>query len=232
MEALPQRTQQVVESLTDNEALTDNLEDEAAQALLDWGIALGKTVVQSTANLDDTAAEEAIAPGLKATRRLLKVVNQHFAADHEPTTSRSMEPTTDQAGNDEENALRPLLRDIVQQVTLILGPTYQPPTEEQLTTFAAQFAKETPTPQALIQALRRFIEQPSEEAAPRGEPPRSEPEPIPEALPMAAQSPPIATPVSTVAPPSHAQPVAALSPWMKRLREQLRRLYQHPNKMD
>lgn len=202
MDPLPQRTQQVIESLTENEALTDQLDDTAAQLLLDWGIALSKPIVQSTAALDETAAADAMQPQLQATRRLLRAVNRHFTPAATEQTSRAAPASNE--------ATLAMLHAVVEQASIILGARFNKPDEQQLARFADQLANEARTPQALILALQKFVDQ--HQVTPPPSPP-------PEAA--AAQS-----------HTSAAQPLKAQPPWMQRLFEQLRRFYQPPKEMD
>lgn len=79
---IAQRTRQAVESLLENETLTDDLDDEAADALLQWGIDCAKRIVQDTAVVGDTlsadeAAVEAVTyPRMRALRRMLREINE------------------------------------------------------------------------------------------------------------------------------------------------------------
>ncbi len=79
MSQLGERLRWVAESLLENESLTADLDEEAAQGILDWGLALAEEIVQSTARLDDVKAEEAMEPRLQALRRLLRDAS-HFLA--------------------------------------------------------------------------------------------------------------------------------------------------------
>ena len=76
MSKLAQRMERAAEGILENESLTANLDDAAAQVLLDWGIACARMVIQSTAGLDDGDVESAISGRLRATRRLMRLVNQ------------------------------------------------------------------------------------------------------------------------------------------------------------
>ena len=76
MSELAQRIERAAESILENESLTANLDDAAAQVLFDWGIACARMVAQSTAGLDDGEAESVMSGRLRATRRLMRLVNQ------------------------------------------------------------------------------------------------------------------------------------------------------------
>jgi hypothetical protein len=73
---LRRRIDRVAESFLENESLTDGLDDEAANALIDWGLACSKEIVMSTAGMDDVEAEEATYSQLRATRRLMRSVKR------------------------------------------------------------------------------------------------------------------------------------------------------------
>lgn len=231
MEASTQRLQQVVESLTGNEALTDQLDDAAAQALLDWGIAYGKAVVENTANLPD--ADDAAQPRLQAIRRLLRTVNSYFTPAAEAVDSEPQARTT---------ATSALLQRVVEQVAIIEGDRFAKPDEAQVATFAAQLAQQAATPQAFITALRHFFEQPAPPPTPGAASPTTPP---PALNTESAVTPPPAPVVDRAdAPPS--VPVAESSPtpapvtaspapttilrtdWLRRVFSQLRRFYRQP----
>lgn len=231
MEASTQRLQQVVESLTENEALTDQLDDAAAQALLDWGIAYGKAVVENTANLPD--ADDAAQPRLQAIRRLLRAVNSYFTPAAEAVDSETQAQST---------ATSALIQRVVEQVAIIEGDRFTKPDEAQVATFAAQLAQQVATPQAFITALRHFFEQPAPPPTPVAASPTT---PSPALNTESAVTPPSTPEVKRAdAPPS--VPVAESSPtpapvtaspapttilrtdWLRRVFSQLRRFYRQP----
>ena len=76
MNDLTGRVNRAVEGILENEALTADLDDDAAKVLLDWGIACAKMIAQSAAGLNDVEAEQATSPRLRATRRLMRLVNR------------------------------------------------------------------------------------------------------------------------------------------------------------
>ncbi|MEM7539647.1 MAG: hypothetical protein AAF639_46255 [Chloroflexota bacterium] len=84
------RAQQIAESLLGNEGLTDNLDDEAANVLLNWGTELGESIAKASAHLDDEAAEEAMYPQQRALRRMLRDINRWIPkrADMDPAADR------------------------------------------------------------------------------------------------------------------------------------------------
>jgi hypothetical protein len=73
---LDQRIDRIAQGLLENESLTADLDDVAADDLLHWAIDCAKSVAQDTAGLDDAAAEEAMYPRLRATRRMIRHANR------------------------------------------------------------------------------------------------------------------------------------------------------------
>lgn len=76
---LEKRAQRAAESILEDEALTADLDDTAAQALLEWGTTLAKTVAQGTVNLDETQAEPVVAERMRATRQMLRSISRSVA---------------------------------------------------------------------------------------------------------------------------------------------------------
>ncbi|MBD2040838.1 hypothetical protein [Microcoleus sp. FACHB-672] len=146
-EPLTQRMNLAAESLLDNEALTAQLDEPAASALLDWGLACVKLIVRDTADLDEEAAETFIAPKLRAVRLLMRSVNQWV------TTG---EDRDDRAGESS-------LNEILEQAAKIY-PNYQPPNKAQQQALLKQPLLEEPS--EWILNLRRLVEGSHEEAQP------------------------------------------------------------------
>ncbi len=76
MSKLSQRISRAAESILENEGLTSNLDDTAAQSLISWGVACARIAARSTAGLDDAEAEDTMSPRLRATRRLMRGINR------------------------------------------------------------------------------------------------------------------------------------------------------------
>ena len=73
---LAQCINHAVENILENESLTTDLDDAAAEALLDWGVACAKMIAQSTVGLNKIEAEDVMLPRLRATRRLMRLMNR------------------------------------------------------------------------------------------------------------------------------------------------------------
>lgn len=75
-EEIVQRTQRAAESILENEALTADLDDTAADVLLNWGITRAKQIAGQTIAMDAVQAEEALYLPLRALRKMLRAANQ------------------------------------------------------------------------------------------------------------------------------------------------------------
>ncbi|HNB53781.1 MAG TPA: hypothetical protein PK530_17670 [Anaerolineales bacterium] len=70
-----------LDSLTENEALTSDLDDDAANALLDWGMAHVRLIHRMAP--EQPAPEEFVATQMKATRKWMRAVNRWTPAREE-----------------------------------------------------------------------------------------------------------------------------------------------------
>ncbi|NIP25638.1 MAG: hypothetical protein GWO38_17915 [Phycisphaerae bacterium] len=142
MDELSRRIRRVTESILENESLTADLNDEAAEALLDWMIDCAKMVAQSTATLDEQAAEEAMSSRLRAIRRLMRLVNNWI----------SQGPPAELVANQDQ------LDKILEQATIIYGQDFTTFDSNRLNTFWEQEVDSVKEPQQLIESLRVLIE--------------------------------------------------------------------------
>jgi CHAD domain-containing protein len=80
---LEQRIRMAAESILENEALREGLyEEQAATALLNWGISRAEEIARATADIeDDEEADEAMYPRMKALRRMLGAVKDIAVAE-------------------------------------------------------------------------------------------------------------------------------------------------------
>lgn len=86
MDAISQRTQRAIESLLENESLTADLDDQAANTLLDWGSTLARQAAQSTSRLEDEHAEVVLSDKMRAVRLIMRYAGK-WAADPEQGTA-------------------------------------------------------------------------------------------------------------------------------------------------
>ena len=131
MNGFQARLQRAAESILENEALTAELDDEAAQVLLDWGVSLAQRIASETIELDEAAAEEATYQPMRALRKMLRKIN-NWAGD------------PDHSG----------LEEILEQAAI----TYGPPGTEILAQFGNQVHITTQNPAENIRQLRAFID--------------------------------------------------------------------------
>jgi hypothetical protein len=140
VKSMVQRTAAAAESIMENERLTADLDDDAAKVLVDWGIVCAKRMVQRTTGMDDAEAEEGAYPGLRATRGLMRTINNWIKQGQE------IEPEERVASLDK----------VIEHAAIIYGEDLTPPTSEQRNTFLGHHLADTP-PQ-LIASLREFVE--------------------------------------------------------------------------
>lgn len=76
MDEFDRRVHRAVQSILENESLTADLDDPAAQVLLDWGIACAEGIAGDSVGLDDDEARDFISSRLRATRRLMRRVRR------------------------------------------------------------------------------------------------------------------------------------------------------------
>lgn len=76
MNLIQLRIQRAAESLLENEALTGELNDEAARLLLDWGIDRARAITETTVDMDEILAEETMYQPMRALRKMLRSVNK------------------------------------------------------------------------------------------------------------------------------------------------------------
>ncbi len=142
MNGIKERSDKAVESILENEKLTADLTDDAAEVLLDWGIACARTIVQGTLGLDEMEAEEAMYGPMRATRRLMRTVNRWL----------SRYEILGEDGHAEA------LQKIITQAGVIYGRDYIPPTSAQQSAFLAEVKALTADVPRLILQLRGFVE--------------------------------------------------------------------------
>jgi hypothetical protein len=138
---LEERAKHAAETILENESLTDGLDDDAAQVLLDWGLACAKMIAQSTAGLAEAEAEEVMSDRLRAVRRLMRPMDDWI-------NRQMLEPDQSAA----------LLSKIIEQAKIVYGEAYIPPSESQQQSFLAQYQTSEASPQQIITDLRQFLE--------------------------------------------------------------------------
>ena len=132
--SLEHRLQKKMSGLYENEALTGELDDESADELLNWAADRVKSIVRSTADLDDDQAEEVMYPRMRALRKMSRYVN------------RLASGTEDEIGT---------LLKIVRQAREIYGDSFHEPDLGTLNSLLQMYRGK---PAAFMQALRKLFE--------------------------------------------------------------------------
>jgi hypothetical protein len=146
-EKLGKRISRVAESLLENERLTSDLDDSAAKVLLDWGLSVGRQIVQGTADVDDDEqADQAMYPRLRATRRLMRAVNLWIANQRE---------------GDIENRDK-AFNSILEQASVIYGRSFDALDDEQRAALANKQSEFADDPPQMIAHLRELFEHPDD----------------------------------------------------------------------
>jgi len=146
MYEVSQRIERAAESILENERLTADLDDAAAQVLIDWGLACAELIAGSTDGLSDSEAEEAIAPRLRATRRLMRRVNEWVAGRTDMSSEGGAE----------------LLAQIIEQTDIIYGDSFIPPDDDRRDAFLTRHSGLAENPAQSIEELRELLENPTD----------------------------------------------------------------------
>ena len=142
MADLNARIERAIEEMTGNEALLGMLETEAATEMLNWGIAMAKSVISRTQELDDWTAELALLPRLKAIRQSMRSIGNWAAGKYEDPESRLQ------------------LRDkLLEHFRTIFGERRELPTARQMDDLLSQADYKNQTPRELIRKLQDLLEQ-------------------------------------------------------------------------
>jgi len=76
MSELEKRFHRVMGSMTGNESLVASLDNDAAGELLMWGEIAVRRIVSTTDGMDDDAADELMAPQLRALRLMIRAIGR------------------------------------------------------------------------------------------------------------------------------------------------------------
>jgi len=132
MVEIQQRIQHAAESILENEALSADLDDDAAKVLLDWGVMLSQQIAVQTVEMDDLQAEEAMYGPMRALRKMLRTANNWTNVPGEKN-----------------------LRRILDEAPMVYGAGYVGPSDEEISAFMALTL--AAPPKRLI-ALQSFLE--------------------------------------------------------------------------
>ena len=136
------RIQGMVEEIMGNESLVEMLETEAATEMLNWGIAIAKTLVRKTMDLDDLATELAIVPRLKAIRQSMRSIGNWAAGKYADPESRVQ-----------------LREKLLGNFKMIFGEDARLPSTEKLDVLLNEAHDKNNTPHQLILKLKELIEE-------------------------------------------------------------------------
>ncbi len=135
---LEQRIRRAAESILENEAIRGGMDDDGANALLEWGTQCAQNIATATADLeDDLEAEESVYPRMKALRKMLGAIQKLSAPELE--TARE---------ND-------LWRELTRQAAVVYGRSV--PELAELQTSAIDALKHAPSGEKL-RRLREMLE--------------------------------------------------------------------------
>jgi len=137
-EDISDRLNRLSETILDNESLTDQLDDDSAKVLFDWGFAALSTVVAATDGMDKIQAESRMESTMRGLSRLMRLVNFNFS-----------EPTEIDADT---------LDQIIDQVKFIYEERYQTPDAAQRAQFLRAMNATKHSSQGMILMLRQWIE--------------------------------------------------------------------------
>jgi len=83
-------TQRAIESIVENEALTADLDDQAASVLLDWAMSLARQTAQGVASMEEASADEQFETRMRNVRQFIRQVNR-WAGNPASTLSKVLE---------------------------------------------------------------------------------------------------------------------------------------------
>ena len=134
------RVQRAAESILESEGLTGDLDDVAARALLEWGVACAQRAAQATSGLMQVEAEAALDERLRAVRHLMRLVSGWAA------------------GGQAEAGGAALLDEIVAQAAIVYGQAFTSPDAEQRAALLQQMPGLAGDRTRLIADLRGLVE--------------------------------------------------------------------------
>ena len=140
-----QRVQRAVESILDSEALTQDLDDEAAALLVQWGVAWAERLAQATTSIqEDEASEQALAERLRAVRQMMRATSRWAAAQ------AAMDPVSRVSA----------LRKILEQAAQAQDAAFLLPGEKESAEWADKLAGLGNQPAQAVAELRKLLENP------------------------------------------------------------------------
>ncbi len=142
MADLNARMERVVEEMAGNEALLEMLETDAAREMLNWGIAIAKSMLSRTRELDDHDVDLAILPRLKAIRQTMRSIGNWAVGKY----------------IDPEERIQ-LREKLLANFRNIFGERRELPSARQMDELLSQVDDKSHTPLELILKIRDLFEQ-------------------------------------------------------------------------
>jgi hypothetical protein len=140
MTNIDSRVERAKKEVSGNESLVDMLEGDSASELFNWGTALAASITRTTDGMNDSAAEAALAPRLKALRQALRSIGNWAAGKYADPADRAQ-----------------LKEKLLEQLRLVLGETSRITTGELSGVIDCVDAPDM-SPHALILKLKELIE--------------------------------------------------------------------------
>ncbi len=140
MDEPEERIRRAGESILENESLTADLDDAAAKELVAWAVACAEMIAAGTAGMGQPAAEQAMYPRMRATRKLMRAVDRWLP----------------QRGQMDWEGNRRSLEEVIELAAVIYGGIFSPPDDVRRSEFLCQSLL-TPAPQ-VVTGLRRLLE--------------------------------------------------------------------------
>ncbi len=142
MDGIKGRIEKAAQSILENEMLTADLDDEAANVLLDWGVTCARVISQGTLGLDEMEAEDAMYQPMRATRRMMRAINKWVSRYEILGDDGHVE----------------ILEKIITQASIIYGSDYIPPTSDRRNAFLSEIKGSIVDIPQLITKIRNFVE--------------------------------------------------------------------------
>lgn len=135
------RIERAKKEISGNESLLEMLETDAATEMFNWGLAMAGSIAQETEGMDDSSAELATAPRLKALRQSLRAIGNWAVGKYTDADDRAQ-----------------LKEKLMEQLQLTLGEKAKHISSDDLKTLLDEVDVSGTTPQKLILKLKALIE--------------------------------------------------------------------------
>ena len=134
--------ERVIEELSGNEALLQMLDTNAASEMLNWGIAIAKTMIDKARDRDGFELELATLPRLKALRQAMRSIGNWAAGKYADPESRVE-----------------LREKLLGHFRTIFGERRELPSARQMDELLSKVDDKSHTPKQLILKLQDLLEQ-------------------------------------------------------------------------